>query len=112
VLTNKTKGVNAMTSDKTNKWYRLYSNNSDVYPSDNQYADGYVGDSCDNDMSDSLDQIAEAAEEWTDDHKYDTSNVHIWRDASDQGYNFKMPDSYWENEQRKEAERDSDDDDL
>lgn len=101
-----------MTIDRTNKWYHLYSNNRAVYPSSNQYADGYISDSWgDDDMGHSLDQIAEAAEELTDDHKYDTSNVHIWRDASDQGYDFKMPDSYWKNEQRKEAERDDDDND-
>jgi hypothetical protein len=58
-----------MIENRTNKWYHLYSNNPAIYPSDNQYADGYVSDSYDDDMRDSLDQIAEAAEEWTDDHK-------------------------------------------
>lgn len=100
-----------MTNNRTNKWYHLYSKNPAVYPSDNSYADGYVGDAYENDMSHSLNEIAEAAEEWTDDHKYDTSSVHIWRATSNQGYDFKMPDSYWENEQRKEAKRDDDDND-
>lgn len=36
-----------MTTDRTNKWYHLYSNNPAVYPSENQYADGYIGDSYD-----------------------------------------------------------------
>lgn len=100
-----------MVDDKTNKWYHLYSNNRAIYPSNNQYADGYVNDSYDDDMSDSLNEIAEAAGEVTDDYRPDTSQVHIWRDTADQGYNFKMPNSYWEEEQRKEAEKDDDDDD-
>lgn len=100
-----------MVDDKTNKWYHLYSNNRAIYPSNNQYADGYVNDSYDDDMSDSLNEIAEAAGEVTDDYRPDTSQVHIWRDTADQGYNFKMPNSYWEEEQRKEAERDASDED-
>lgn len=54
-----------MTSDRTNKWYHLYSNNPAVCPSDNQYADGYI-----------------------------------------------MPDSYWKEQQRKEAEVSDDDDEY
>lgn len=100
-----------MTTDKVDKWYHLYNNNRAVYPSDNQYADGYVVDSYgSDDMSYSLDQIAEAAGEWTDDRKPDTSQIHIWRDTADQGYNFKMPDSYWEEEERKIKQRDEDED--
>jgi len=93
-----------MTIDKTNKWYHLYSRNRAVYPSDNQYADGYISDTYEDDMGDSLDEIAEAAGEWTDDYKPDTSQIHIWRDTANQGYNFKMPDSYWEEKLRKEVE--------
>lgn len=90
-----------MFEDRANKWYHLYSNNRAIYPSDNQYADGYVSDSYDDDMGDSLDEIAEAADEVTDDYKYDTSQVHVWRDDSGQGYNFKMPDIYWEDQRQK-----------
>jgi hypothetical protein len=78
-----------MTTDKTNKWYYLFSNNRAVYPSENQYADGYVHDAYDDNMGDSLDEIAEAADEVTDSYRYDTSKVHIWRDSSDMGYNSR-----------------------
>jgi hypothetical protein len=93
-----------MTDDRTNKWYHLYSNNRAIYPSDNQYADGYISDSYDDDMRHSLDEIAEAADKVTDSYRYNTSQVHIWRDSADQGYNFKMPDSYWEEQQRRKDE--------
>ena len=54
-----------MTDDRTNKWYHLYTNNLSVYPSDNQYADGYIHDSYEDDMGNSLNKIAEAADEVT-----------------------------------------------
>ena len=98
-----------MLTDKTEKWYHLFNNNPAISPSENQYADGYVFDSYDNDMSDSLNEIAEAADEVTDDYRYDTSDVHIWRDTADKGYNFKMPDSYWEEQQRG---KDKDEDEV
>jgi hypothetical protein len=100
-----------MTDDRTNKWYHLYSNNPSVYPSDNQYADGYIHDGYDDNMGDSLNEIAEAADEVTDDYRYDTSKVHVWRDSRDQGYNFKMPDSYWDEQRRRQTETTDDDDD-
>jgi hypothetical protein len=65
-----------MIEDGTNKWYHLYSNPA-IYLSGNQYADGYISDSYEDDMGHSLDKIAEAADEVTDGYRYDTSQVHI-----------------------------------
>jgi hypothetical protein len=102
-----------MSNDKTEKWYHLYSNNRSVYPPQADHADGYVHDNWgEDDMGDSLNEIAEAADEVTDDYKYDTSKVHVWRDSSDQRYNFKMPDSYWEEQKKRESETDDNNDDY
>jgi hypothetical protein len=92
--------------DRTNKWYHLHSRNRAIYPSDSRFADGYISDSYDDDMGHSLYEIAEATNE------VDTSQVHIWRDTADKGYNFKMPDSYWEEQgQKTDSEEDLENDD-